>query len=150
MLSNLKNRQKNYGICRKDLILFHWKQKMNALFGELRFNIIVWIVITAYWITVIWNLIAVVPESATKDNDIFKFNKWSYSFRLFSSLLFFLFGISQFQYPILVLLTVIEMIIIISVYIYLLASKAQSLKRRKKNLKHLEKKMNDEIKWKLR
>ena len=122
---------------------------MTPLFNELRFNIAFWVVITAYWATWVGNFIACIPDSDNNDDELFRFNKANYHFRLISSLIFFLFWISQFKFPSLVYLTVIEIFSIIIIYLYLIVCKQKYIKRKQKRLNDLNKKNKEEIKSRL-
>jgi len=116
---------------------------------ELWFNIILRILITIYWATWLWNLLAYTPNPKIDDDDeLFNFNKASYIFRLITSLLFLLFWISEFKNEILVYLTVIEIVIIILAYLYLLIAKANQSKKQIKRLKEQDEYKKDLIrKW---
>ena len=117
--------------------------------SELWFNIILRVLITIYWITWIWNLIAHSPDPKIDDDDeIFKFNKTSYIFRLISSLLFFFFSISEFKNEILIYLTVIEIIIVLIWYAYLITTKWNYTIKQMKKIKQMVKDRKEQIrKW---
>ena len=117
--------------------------------SELWFNIILRVLITIYWITWIWNLIAHSPDPKIDDDDeLFKFNKTSYIFRLISSLLFFFFGISEFKNEILIYLTVIEIIIVLIWYTYLITTKWNYTIKQMKKIKQKVKDRKERIrKW---
>ena len=119
---------------------------MNAVLNELRFNIIIWVLITAYWTNGIWNLISYTPGQRKSDDEIFHLNKCNYTFRLISSLIFFFLWISQFQYPILVYLTVIEIVIVIVVYLKLMICKHREIKEHNHKAWMMRKSRIEEIK----
>ena len=122
---------------------------MGSLFGELRFNIVFRILITLYGATWVWNFIACIPDSENSDDDLFKFNQSSYTFWLISSLIFFWFWISQFRYPTLVYLTVIEIFIIILIYLHLIRCKLKYIKTKKRKLNAMNKRRKEEMKSRL-
>jgi len=117
--------------------------------SELWFNIILRVLITIYWATWIWNLIAHTPDpKIDDDNELFKFNKVSYIFRLITSLLFFSFWISEFKNEILIYLTVIEIIVIILAYMYLIITRGNQTVKQMKRLKKLDEYRKEQIrKW---
>lgn len=117
--------------------------------SELWFNIILRVLITIYWATWIWNLIAHTPDPKIDDDDeLFKFNKVSYIFRLITSLLFFSFWISEFKNEILIYLTVIEIIVIILAYMYLIITRGNQTVKQMKRLKKLDEYRKEQIrKW---
>ena len=117
--------------------------------SELWFNIILRVLITIYWATWLWNLIAYTPDPKIDDDDeLFKFNKASYIFWLITSLLFLFFWISEFKNDILVYLTVIEIIIIIISYLYLLLTRCNQSKKQIKRLKEQDEYRKNQIrKW---
>ena len=117
--------------------------------SELWFNIILRVLITIYWATWIWNLIAHTPDPKIDDDDeLFKFNKVSYIFRLITSLLFFSFWISEFKNEILIYLTVIEIIVIIIAYMYLIITRGNQTIKQMKRLKKLDEARKNQIrKW---
>jgi len=113
---------------------------------QLRFNIILRILITAYWISGIWNFIAFVPGNSKDDEKLLWYNnECNYSFRLISSLLFFLLWISQFKYTRLAHITMGEIFIIVICYIYLAICKRWYMRKNQKNLKELKEKRIKEI-----
>ena len=138
MLSNLKNRQKNDDFCRKNLVLFK-KMALPLPLDQFRFNVVLWILITAYWISGIWNFMAFVPGWTKDDAKMIWYNKSNYSFWLISSLLFFILWISQFHYKIFVYLTMWEIYLTIILYLYLTTKKRCYLKTNKKKAKEKKK-----------
>lgn len=117
------------------------KFKMDLPLDQFRFNLILRILITAYWASWIWNFFAFIPESNEEDKKILWYNnKSNYSFRLISSLLFFLLWISQFRYAWLVYLTIWEIYITVIIYLYLIIKKRSYLKENKNKEKEIVKK----------
>ena len=113
---------------------------------QFRFNIVLWLLITAYWASGIWNFIAFIPNYSNEDAKILWYNdKSNYSFRLISSLLFFLLWISQFQYLSLVYLTMGEIYITIIAYLYLTVKKRNYLIETKKKRKEFIERKKEEI-----
>jgi len=113
---------------------------------QFRFNVILWLLITAYWASGIWNFIAFVPGCSCEDAKILWYtNKSNYSFWLISSLLFFLLWISQFQYISLVYLTIGEIYLTIIIYIYLIIRKRTYLAENKKKTKEIIKRNREEV-----
>lgn len=113
---------------------------------QFRFNVILWLLITAYWASGIWNFIAFVPGYSEEDAKILWYNnKSNYSFRLISSLLFFLLWISQFQYLSLIYLTIGEIYLTIIIYLYLIIKKRSYLIENKKKAKEIIKKRREEV-----
>ena len=113
---------------------------------QLRFNIVLRILITAYWISGIWNFIAFVPGNSKDDEKLLWYsNESNYSFRLISSLLFFLLWISQFKYVRLAHITMAEIFIVIVCYIYLALNKRRYMKKNQESLKQLQEKRKKEI-----
>lgn len=133
----------------KKFNLYFIQLTMAPLFNELRFNIVFRILITLYGATWIGNFIACIPDSNNNDDELFKFNQSNYTFWLISSLIFFWFWISQFKYPVLVYLTVIEIFIIILIYLHLIRCKLKYLKTKKRKLNALNKRMKEEMKSRL-
>ena len=111
---------------------------------QFRFNIVLWILITAYGISGIWNFIAFVPGRTKEDAKIMWYNnKTNYSFRLISSLLFFILWISQFHYEILVYITLWEIYLTVIIYLYLIIKqycylKANKIKKRESDKRRKE------------
>jgi len=117
---------------------------------QLRFNVVLRILITAYGISGIWNFIAFVPGNSKDDEKLLWYNnECNYSFRLISSLLFFLLWISQFKYVRLAHITMGEIFIIIICYIYLAVRKKGYMRKNQKNLKELRERRIKEIKGKI-
>ena len=117
------------------------KFKMDLPLDQFRFNLILRILITAYWASWIWNFFAFIPEGNEDDKKILWYNnKSNYSFRLISSLLFFLLWISQFRYAWLVYLTIWEIYITVIIYLYLIIKKRSYLKENKNKEKEIVKK----------
>jgi len=105
---------------------------------HLWFNIVLWALITAYGASGIWNFMAFVPGCNKDDSEILWYSNTSnYSFRLISSLIFFLLWISQFKYLRLSYLTMAEIFIIIFAYLYLIVCKERYMRRNKDNMKIL-------------
>lgn len=113
---------------------------------QFRFNIVLRVLITAYWISGIWNFIAFVP-GWTKDDEktMWYSNKSNYSFWLISSLLFFILWVSQFRYQFLVYITLWEIYLTIIVYLYLIIKKYCYLKTNKEKKKEVKKRKMDFI-----
>ena len=113
---------------------------------QFRFNVILWILITAYWASGIWNFIAFIPGYSDEDAKILWYNnKSNYSFWLISSLLFFLLWISQFQYISLIYLTIGEIYLTIIIYLYLIIKKRSYLIENKKKAKEIIRRRKEEI-----
>ena len=148
MLSYLKNRQKDDNFRWKNLILYQKILMTLPLpLDQFRFNIVLWILITAYWAAWIWNFIAFVPECTKNDAEIMWYNnKSNYSFRLISSLLFFLLWISQFQYTTLIYLTLWEIYLTVITYVYLILKKWHYLKTNRDKKKEMLKKGKEMLK----
>ena len=115
---------------------------------QLRFNLVLRTLITAYGISGIWNFIAFVPGCNKDDEKILWYNNYrsNYSFRLISSLIFFLLWISQFKYLRISYLTMAEIFIVIIAYIYLIICKEHYIEKNVNNIKKLKKKSLEEIK----
>ena len=111
---------------------------MNSILTE----IILWLLISAYGITWIWNLMASMPNPHKDIWEIFKLNNFSYSFWLISSLLLFVCGIIHFDNVVLSYILAIEMITIIWLYIVMVPKKHNQIKKYKKT----EKKFKEECK----
>lgn len=92
------------------------------------------ILITCYWITGLCNFYASRPKKSPEDEEIFKTGKTSYAFRIITSLIFFYYGISQFKQESLIYLTLIEIIIVITIYIVLLVLEKKDSKRYKSKI----------------
>ena len=119
--------------------ILYQNKKMDIIlpFDQLRFNIILRALITIYGASSIWNFMAFIPECPNEEEEVIWYKKSNYSFRLISSLLFFLLWISQFKYTYLTYLTVWEMLITIVAYIHLSIAKRHYLKENKKKLKEI-------------
>jgi len=108
---------------------------------QFRFNIVLRVLITAYWISGIWNFIAFIPGCSKEDEKIMWYNsKSNYSFWLISSLLFFILWVSQFHYEFLVYITLWEIYLTIIIYLYLSIKKYYYLKTNKEKEKEAKKK----------
>ena len=101
------------------------------------FDIIIRVLITAYGATGVWNFIAYTPWGLN-DDDFFQYNEFNYTFWLISSLIFLGLWTLQFKYPILVYLSLLEMIILIIAYMFLIAQKQECIKRQKKMRKEMK------------
>ena len=116
---------------------------------QFRFNLVLWVLITAYWASGIWNFMAFVPWSMKDDARLLWYsNRSNYSFWLISSLIFLLLWISQFRYPILTYISIAEIYLIIIVYLCLVVGKRSYLKNNKEKIKEMKKRRIDEIKGK--
>ena len=120
---------------------------MDLPMEQLWFNILLRALITVYSANGIWNFIAFVPGMSKEDAEILGYNRDS-SFQLTSSLIFCLLWIAQFRFPTLVYLTIVEIIIIIVVYLYLIERKLKYIDWKKINLKKIRKNRIEEIKKK--
>jgi len=121
---------------------------MIPFISEFEFNIILRILITIYWTIGIWNFLARTADPRIDDDaEIFKLNKWNYIFWLISSLLFFFFWISEFKNETLIYLTVIEIIILIISYMYLLLSIEMQNSKQRKKIKEMKKEKSQLEKW---
>ena len=117
--------------------------------SEFGFNLILRIFITIYWATGIGNFLARTADPRIDDDaEIFRLNKWNYVFWLITSLIFFFFWISEFKNQTLVYLTVIEIVILIITYMYLIFyGEIQNIKQMKK-VKQLKKEKLERLhKW---
>lgn len=114
---------------------------------QLRFNVILRILISAYGVSGIWNLFAFIPGWTEEDAEILWCNHNSnYSFRLISSLIFFLLWISLFRYPCLIYISEIEIYLIIIIYLLLIIKKLKFYKKNKAKLKKIKKgKFDDDV-----
>lgn len=91
---------------------------------QFRFNIVLRVLITVYGAAWIWNFMAFIPWCNKEDAEVLWYkNKSNYSFRLLSSILFFLLWISQFQYPSLIFISIWEIYLIIVIYFVILIKK---------------------------
>ena len=73
-------------------------------------------------------------------DDFFQYNEFNYTFWLISSLIFLWLWTLQFKYPILVYLSLVEMIILIIAYMLLISQKQECIKRQKKMRKEMKRK----------
>ena len=103
------------------------------------FDIIIRVLITAYGATGVWNFIAYTPWGLS-DDDFFQYNEFNYTFWLISSLIFLWLWTLQFKYPILVYLSLVEMIILIIAYMFLISQKQECIKKQKKMRKEMKRK----------
>ena len=116
---------------------------------QFRFNIVLRILITAYGASWIGNFMAFVPGCSEEDAEILWYNnKSNYSFWLISSLLFFIFWISQFQYISFIYLTMGEIYLTIIIYLRLIIKNERYSKQNKEKIKQMKKSRMDEIKGK--
>jgi hypothetical protein len=100
------------------------KMELPLPLDQFRFNLVLWILITAYWMSGIGNYFAFIPGCSKEDAELLWYKQnWNYSFWLISSLIFFLLWISQFQYPFLIYLSIWEIYLIIIIYSYLIIKK---------------------------
>ena len=111
---------------------FYYKQMLSNI---QRLEVWLWILISAYWATWIWNLMACMPNPHKDICEIFKTNNFSYSFWLISSFLLLLFWILYFDNIILVILCTIELIITICLYIIIVPNKHNQIKKYQKDEK---------------
>lgn len=122
---------------------------MDLPMEQLWFNILLRALITVYSANGIWNFIAFIPWMSKEDAEILWYDRNSnYSFQLTSSLIFCLLWIAQFRYPILVYLTIAEIVIVIVSYLYLIERKLNYMDRKKINLRRMKEKRSEEIKSK--
>ena len=110
------------------------------LLDQFRFNVVIWLLITIYGASGIWNFAAFVPGCSEEDMKILWYNKSNYSSRLVSSLLFFCLWISQFRYLSLIYLTMGEIYLTIFVYLVLVIRKRRYLRYNKDREKEIAKK----------
>jgi hypothetical protein len=105
------------------------------------FNVILRVLITAYGAAWIWNFMAFIPWCNKEDAEILWYkNKSNYSFRLLSSILFFLLWISQFQYPSLIFISIWEIYLIIVIYFVILIKKRSYSEKNKTKTYQINKK----------
>ena len=102
-------------------------------------DIILRILITAYGASGVWNFIAYTPWWS-KDDDFFSYNEFNYIFRLVTSLIFLTFWILQFKHPILVYVSLVEVVVLIIAYMILISEKWECIKRQKKMRKEMKRK----------
>ena len=111
---------------------------------QLRFNLVLRILITAYGISWMWNFFASIPGCNEEDAEILWCNRnWNYSFRLISSLIFFLLWISQFRYPWLIYLSIIQIYITIIIYIWLIIKEHRYSKANREKKRQIKKKYDE-------
>ncbi len=109
------------------------------IIDQFGFNLILRILITIYWATGIWNFLARTADPRINDDaEIFRLNKRNYIFWLVTSLIFFFFWISEFENQTLVYLTVIEIVILIIIYTYLMIMGAIKNSRQMKKIKEMK------------
>lgn len=125
--------QKKYNIYPLNLITM-------PFISEFGFNLILRVLITIYWATGIWNFLARTADPRIDDDaEIFRLNRRNYIFWLTTSLIFFFFWISEFKNQTLVYLTVVEIIILILIYTYLLFSSEVKNSIQRKKIKEMKK-----------
>jgi hypothetical protein len=108
---------------------------------QFRFNLVLWLLITSYGASGIWNFIAFIPGCNEEDAELLWYKPSSnYSFRLISSLIFLLLWISQFQYPFLIYLSIWEIYLIVIIYSYLIIKKQSYYRHNKERRKQIIKK----------
>ena len=119
------------------------------IISELGFNVILRILITIYWATGIWNFLArTVDPRIDDDAEIFRLNKRNYIFWLITSLIFFFFWISEFQNLTLIYLTVIEIVLLIIIYTYLMVVWAIKNAKQSRKIKEMKQEKLEKIrKW---
>jgi len=119
------------------------------IISELGFNVILRILITIYWATGIWNFLArTVDPRIDDDAEIFRLNKRNYIFWLITSLIFFFFWISEFQNMTLIYLTVIEIVLLIIIYTYLMVVGAIKNAKQSRKIKEMKQEKLEKIrKW---
>ena len=114
---------------------------------QFRFNLVLWILITAYWASGIWNFLAFIPECSDEDAEMLWYKRSSnYSFRLISSLIFFLLWISQFRFLSLIYLTMGEIYLTVIIYFWIIIRNLHYTKENRKKKKEITKRNNSEIK----
>ena len=123
-------------------LLYFCRIKMDLpLLDQFRFNLVLWLLITFYGASGLWNFAAYVPGCSEDDMKILRCNnRSSYSSWLISSLLFFLLGISQFRYVSFIYLTMWEMYLSIFVYLILIFRKWHYLKQNRDKEKEIARK----------
>jgi RsiW-degrading membrane proteinase PrsW (M82 family) len=119
------------------------------IIDQFGFNLILRILITIYWATGIWNFLARTADPRINDDaEIFRLNKRNYIFWLVTSLIFFFFWISEFENQTLVYLTVIEIVILIIIYTYLMIMGAIKNSRQMKKIKEMKQEKLERLrKW---
>ena len=112
---------------------------------QFRFNVILRVLITTYGAAWIWNFMAFIPWCNKDDAEVLWYkNRSNYSFRLLSSILFFLLWISQFQYPSLIFISIWEIYLIIIIYFVILIKKRSYSERNKAKMWQINKKIRTE------
>lgn len=112
---------------------------------QLRFNVVLRILITAYGASGIWNFFAFTPGCDKEDEELLWYNRHSnYTFWLISSLIFLLLWISQFTHPYLIYLSIWEIYIIIFFYLYIMIKKRKYSKANKEKMKEITKRNYEE------
>lgn len=122
---------------------------MDLPMEQLWFNILLRALITVYSANGIWNFIAFIPWMSKEDADILGYNRDSSSFQLTSSLIFCMLWIAQFRFQTLVYLTIVEVILIVVTYLYLIERKLNYIKWKRINLKKIKKNRAEEIRKKI-
>lgn len=119
------------------------------IIDQFGFNLILRILITIYWATGIWNFLARTADPRINDDaEIFRLNKRNYIFWLITSLIFFFFWISEFENQTLVYLTVIEIIILIIIYTYLMIMGAIKNSKQMKKIRQMKQEKLERLrKW---
>lgn len=119
---------------------------MPLLLDSIRFNIFLWALITIHWFAGLWNFIACTPQPNDDECEILKYKKdTNYSSRLITSLVFFAFWVSQFRYPVLVNITLIEILLVLIIYVHLIVSKTNYVRNQWKKMKQINKERLEEI-----
>ena len=112
---------------------------------QLRFNVVLRVLITAYGASGIWNFFAFTPGFDKEDEELLWYNHHSnYTFRLISSLIFLLLWISQFRHPCLIYLSIWEIYIIIFFYLYIMIKKRKYSKENREKIKEITKRNFEE------
>ena len=119
------------------------------IIDQFGFNLILRILITIYWATGIWNFLARTADPRINDDaEIFRLNKRNYIFWLITSLIFFFFWISEFENQTLVYLTVIEIVILIIIYTYLMIMGAIKNSKQMKKIRQMKQEKLERLrKW---
>ena len=119
------------------------------IINEFGFNLILRILITIYWTIGIGNFLARTADPRINDDaEIFRLNKRNYIFWLVTSLIFFFFWISEFEDQTLVYLTVIEIVILIIIYTYLMIRGAIKNSKQMKKIKEMKQEKLERLrKW---
>jgi hypothetical protein len=113
---------------------------------QFRFNLVLRILITAYGASGIWNFFAFIPGCSEEDAEILWYNRNSnYSFRLISSLIFFLIWISLFRYPSLIYLSTWEIYLTIITYLRLIVKKWKYSKSTKAKIRQVNRARYEDV-----